>query len=56
MVAHLLASSNMVSVAMQESSSAPKAMLACGTVGFRREVCLFKDVIKLSSTCTTRLC
>ena len=46
----------MVSVAMQDSSSAPKAMLACGMAGFRREVCLFRDVIKLSSTCTTRLC
>ena len=45
----------MVSVAMQDSSSAPKAMLACGMAGFRREVCLFRDVIKLSSTCTTSL-
>ena len=46
----------MVSVAMQESSSAPKAMLAWGMAGFRSEVCLARDVIKLSSTCVAQLC
>ena len=54
-VAHLLASSNMVSVAMQDSSSAPKAMLACGIAGFKIEVCLARDVIRLSRTCTIKL-
>lgn len=50
---HLLASSNMVSVAMQESSSAPNATLAWGTAGFSSDVCFVSDVIRLSNTCTT---
>ena len=45
----------MVSVAIQDSSSAPNAMLACGIAGFRTEVCLAREFIRLSRTCTIEL-